>query len=343
MFPFTLRQLAIAALVFSLQLLFAIDSIAEAPARKQVAIFVYEGVQILDYTGPYEAFGAAGCEVFTVAEKEGPLSTAMGMTMTPKYTFETAPRADVLVLPGGKAEDHASKPAVIEWVKREAARSDHVLSVCNGAFFLARAGLLDGLRATTYCSLIDELARVAPKCTVVRDQRWVDNGKIVTAAGISAGIDGALHVVEKLFSRGKAQEAALGMEYDWRPDVGWARANLAELHIRRMLGRTGFDLPDVERWTCLSTQGDAEAWEKRWECVSKYTLADLAKIVETKLAEAHWTKEAARPEGGAIRSTWRFDDAAGKPWSASVEIVPVAEKTGTAQITLKVARTSARG
>lgn len=343
MFALTLRHLVVAALLFTLHVLFTIDAHAQAPARKQVAILVFEGVQILDYTGPYEAFGAAGCEVFTVAEKEGPLSTAMGMSMTPKHTFATAPRADVLVLPGGSAAQHAEKPAVVEWVRKEAARSDHVLSVCNGAFFLARAGLLDGLEATTYHALIDELARIAPKCSVVRDRRWVDNGKIVTAAGISAGIDGALHVVEKMSSRGKAQEAALGMEYDWRPDSGWARANLAEVQIRRMLGRTGFDIPDAERWTCLSTQGDAERWEKRWECVSKTPLAGLARIVDAKLAEASWTRGETSDEGGRHRSAWRFEDAQGRAWSASAELEPVAGSTDVVRIALRVERSAARG
>ena len=336
MFALTLRQLVLAAILFAFHFLSTVEAVAQAPARKQVAILVFEGVQILDYTGPYEAFGAAGCEVFTVAEKEGPISTAMGMSVNPKHTFANAPRADVLVLPGGAAEQHAEKPAVVEWVKKEAARSDHVLSVCNGAFFLAHAGLLDGLRATTYHALIDELARIAPKCSVVRDQRWVDNGKIVTAAGISAGIDGALHVVEKMSSRGKAQEAALGMEYDWRPESGWARANLAEVQIRRMLGRTGFDLPDVERWTCLSTQGDAERWEKRWECASKHELADLARIVEAKLAEARWERTSASDEGGKRASAWRFADAQGRAWTGSLALEPTGP--GVARVALRVER-----
>jgi putative intracellular protease/amidase len=340
-----LRSLASSALAFFLSVVFALSALAQDAPRKQAAIFVFEGVQVLDFTGPYEAFGAAGFEVFTVGEKEGPLTTAGGMSVTPRYTFANAPRADVVVYPGGDVESHFEKPAVIEWVKKSAQESGHVLSVCNGAFFAGKAGLLDGLSATTYAALIDRLQEIAPKCRVVRDQRRVDNGKIVTAAGISAGIDGALHVVEKMTSRGKAQEAALGMEYDWRPDVNWARANLAEMQIRRMLGRTGFDIPTVERWTCVSTQGDADKWEKRWEAVLDSSVADLTKIVEAKLAASKWKRvegtASTDASGGASDSAWTFEDARGGPWTAKAHVESVAGSPRTFRLSLRVERARA--
>ena len=330
MHPSTLRFLVSSALIAFVTLVFTLSGSAEEPARRRVAILVFEGVQVLDFTGPYEAFGAAGFEVFTVGESAGALTAAGGLSTTPRHTFADAPRADVVVYPGGNVEAHHDRPAVLAWVKKSAGESDHVLSVCNGAFFLAKAGLLDGLSATTYAALIEPLQALAPGCRVVRDRRWVDNGKIVTAAGISAGIDGALHVIEKMTSRGKAQEAALGMEYDWRPDVDWARANLAEVQIRRMLGRTGFDIPGVERWTVVSTQGDAQRWEKRWEAVLEgSSVESLAKIVETKLGASKWTRVEGRGDAKSSASEWTFEDAAGAPWKAvaRVEAAPGAERT----------------
>jgi hypothetical protein len=156
---------------------------------------------------------------------------------------------------------------VIDWIKAQSASAKHVLSVCNGAFLLARAGLLDGLGATTFYGLLDDLAQAAPKAKVYRDRRFVDNGKIVTTAGLSSGIDGALHVVEKLAGFGRAQAVALNMEYDWRPDSGYARGNLADVHLRKMLGRQGFALESlVTDWTVLRQQGDQDHWQKDWSC-----------------------------------------------------------------------------
>ncbi|HET9226023.1 MAG TPA: hypothetical protein VFR31_05110, partial [Thermoanaerobaculia bacterium] len=125
----------------------------------------------------------------------------------------------------------------------------------NGAFFLAKAGLLDGLEATTFAGLIDGLREAAPKARIVTDKRWVDNGKIITTAGLSSGIDGSLHVIEKLLGRGYAQRAALGMEYNWQPELNWARAALPDRMVRV---DTPSDLP-VEP---LLTQGTTDRWGK---------------------------------------------------------------------------------
>src|SRR5207245_8921403 len=101
------------------------------------------------------------------------------------------------------------------------------MSVCNGAFILASAGLLDGLTATTTSGLIEKLRAEYPKTKVVDDRRFVDNGRIITAGGLSSGIDGALHVVSKMLGNGTAQAVALALEYDWRPGAGFARGALA--------------------------------------------------------------------------------------------------------------------
>jgi putative intracellular protease/amidase len=307
-----------------------------------LAIFVFDGVQIIDYTGPYEVFGQAYdaashkpiFNVYTVAEKAGPVTTAMGMTVVPKYTFADAPKADVLVLPGGGVPRHLDNPEVIRWVKESAASADHVMSVCNGAFFLAKAGLLDGLTATTFYGLIDELKAFAPKCRVVEDQRFVDNGKIVTTAGLSSGIDGSLHMIEKIAGRGKAQEIALNLEYNWQPDVRYARASFADRHLRRALGRKGIDLPDTVAWKVVGQEGDTTRWVKRWEVRGEIAPDAIARTVDTTLG-ASWSRAAVAPAANALSSAWRFADESGSPWRATSS---VSGERGAYQITIELAK-----
>ncbi len=191
---------------------------AFGPREEKVGILVFNGVQIIDSMGPFEIFGAAGFAVATVAETADPVTTSMGLTIVPAYSFADAPRFDVLVVPGGGVRMARRSAATLEFVRAATSRAAHTLSVCNGAFILASAGLLDGLTATTTASLIDDLRAEFPKTKVVSDRRFVDNGKIVTAGGLSAGIDGALHVVAVMRGDEAAARVAEGEEYDWRPE-----------------------------------------------------------------------------------------------------------------------------
>jgi transcriptional regulator GlxA family with amidase domain len=168
--------------------------------------------------GPYEIFGAAGFDVYTVGETKSPVTSAMGLTLVPKFAFADAPRPDVLVVPGGGVRAARDSAATLKWVRDTTGRAEHTLSVCNGAFILASAGLLDGLTATTTAGLIGKLGAEFPKIRVVDDRRFVDNGKIVTAGGLSAGIDGALHVVATMLGDEAAARVAQGEEYDWHPE-----------------------------------------------------------------------------------------------------------------------------
>src|SRR5439155_12370905 len=230
-------------------------ALANRSASRKVGILIFNGVEIIDYTGPWEVFGAADFDVYTVAETKDPVTTAMGMTVVPKYTFADAPQPDVLLVPGGDVHGPTTSAAALKWVAERSARADQTLSVCNGAFILASAGLLDGLGATTTYHLLDKLKTDFPKLKVVRDQRFVDNGRIITAGGLSSGIDGALHVVSKARGNGIAQQVALGLEYDWRPRAGFARGALAETLIPDL------NLDDLGRWTMLSTEGGTDRWE----------------------------------------------------------------------------------
>ena len=175
-----------------------------------VAILLFDGVQIIDYAGPWEVFGQAGYRVFTVAETAAPVTTVFRQKVTPDYTFQNSPRADIVVIPGGETTPElCSNPRLQQWVRAESASAQHVLTVCTGAFIAARAGLLDGLTATTFHNAIGGLVAAAPKAKVVFDRRYVDNGKVITTAGLSSGIDGALHLVERREGRGEAENLAL--------------------------------------------------------------------------------------------------------------------------------------
>lgn len=309
----------------------------------RAAILIFDGVQIIDYTGPYEVFGQAGFDTFTVAERPDPVTTSMGMIVTPNYTLDQSPQPDVIVIPGGNIDPALGSPKVIRWIQEKERGARHVLSVCNGAFILAKTGLLDGLSTTTFYGLIDELKRVAPKTKVVTDRRYVDNGKYISTAGISSGIDGSLHVVSKIRGAGRAQMVALNMEYNWDPDSKYARASLADRHIRRVFGRgLRLDSPAVSRHEVLSTKGGTERWEVTWEIESASSAPELLKLLGGKLVgDARWTArdagKAATPNAGA----WQFADEAGAPWHASADIRP-AGAANKFTLSLRVER-AARG
>ena len=313
--------------------------VAAAQGQKGVAILVFEGVQIIDYTGPYEVFGQAGYRVFTVAPKAGPLTTNMGMKITPDYTLDQAPEAEVIVVPGGGIGSVQEVPAVHAWLRQRAEKTKHVLSVCNGAFILATAGLLDGLSATTFYAMIPDLKEGFPKVRVVSDQRYVDNGKIITTAGLSSGIDGSLHVVEKLLGRGRAQRVALNMEYDWKGDSTYARASFADLPLRNLFGGSmRLQLPDGTKYDILSTEGDRNRWEVRWRIETSAPLADLRTVLAEHLTKnGGWVPRGTAPAGGTA-SDWTFQDADQKPWKARVDLTPEEGAAGVYRMAIRVER-----
>jgi putative intracellular protease/amidase len=310
----------------------------EAP-HKSVAILIFDGVEIIDYTGPYEVFGAAGCDVYTVAETRNPITTSMGMMVVPKYTFSDAPQPDVLVVPGGAINLARKSTATLKWVADVTGRVEHTMSVCNGAFILADAGLLDGLGATTTAGNIERLRTEFPRIKVAEDQRYVDNGKIVTAAGLSAGIDGALHVVARMFGNGLAQQVALVEEYDWHAHSGFARAALAD----RVL--PAVDLDAVGKWHVLSTDGGTDRWKIVAKGTSSLSAAELMDRVSRAFAKSgKWTNPratAGHESTPALMNTWRYRDRVGKPWTGAVTIETAPASGGGHQYTVTFAVTRA--
>lgn len=306
-------------------------------APRNLAILIFDGVQIIDYTGPFETFGHVYREsgeafnIYTVSEKSSAITTSMGMSVNPKYNFENAPEPDVLVVPGGSVKGQTENPAVIRWLHEKSKRAEIVMSVCNGAYILAKAGLLDGLEATTTSGLITGLRLAAPKTKVVDDKRFVDNGKIITTAGLSSGIDGSLHVIERLFGRGTAQMAALGMEYDWDPDSKYVRAALADKYLR-----FNYDVKVLEGgWQPLSRAGSRDEWENKWNVKTESSAAELLESVNKTIASnkiygneadsAKWarTDDLSR---NSTQSWWRFTDEKGGTWNGVVSVEPKGER-----------------
>ena len=188
---------------------------------RNVAIVLYEGVELLDFAGPGEVFSAAGngaFNVFTVAATHEPVVSQGFVRITPAYAIADSPKPDILVIPGGNARSVYDDPKMMAWVKARVGAAELTMSVCNGALVLAHAGLLDGLRATTHFGSIEKL-RSFPRITVVPEARFVDNGRIVTTQGVSAGIDGALHVVGRLLGSEQAWSTARYMMYRWEPTL----------------------------------------------------------------------------------------------------------------------------
>jgi transcriptional regulator GlxA family with amidase domain len=195
------------------------------PAQRSVAILVFRDVEVLDFCGPFEVFSVAGRDldpkpfhVRLVAEQTGPVLARNGFSVNPDYTLADCPKADLLLVPGGMGTRPLMHNAsVVDWVRQRAAESELVLSVCTGALILAKAGLLDGLAATTHHGALDLLRQTAPATTIRSDTRFVDNGRVITSGGIAAGIDMALHVVARLHGADVAAETARHMEYPWTP------------------------------------------------------------------------------------------------------------------------------
>ncbi len=189
-------------------------------AKKTIAFYLQEGVEVLDFAGPMEVFAYAGYEIFTVSKTKEPILSQGILKILPDYSIEDAPQADILAFFGGNAGNAYRDKKVIDWVKAPE-DVEYYFSVCTGAFILAEAGILDGQTATTFHGALSGLKKNYPKVKVKRNVRFVDNGRVITTAGVSAGIDGALHMVAKLQGLKKAKEVAFYMEYDkWEPGEG---------------------------------------------------------------------------------------------------------------------------
>lgn len=190
-----------------------------------VAVAISAGVTVIDFSGPWEVFqdatvmergsgrGDQPFRLYTVSESLAPLRGSAGLQLVPDYTFESAPAPHVVVVPA-----QSGSPALHEWLRKTSRTADVTMSVCTGAFQLAKAGLLSGLDATTHHDFTDRLASQYPDVRVKTGLRYVEGARISTAGGLTSGIDLALRVVERYFGRATAERTAKYMEYQSR---GW--------------------------------------------------------------------------------------------------------------------------
>jgi putative intracellular protease/amidase/YHS domain-containing protein len=215
----------------------ATDTTSLKPPDKSqipVAFLISDRAVIIDFCGPWEVFQdvmVPGSEqmpfrLYTVAETKKPIRTSGGMQIVPDYTIQDAPPPKVIVIPA----QSPPSPAVLEWIKKSSENTDVTMSVCTGAFVLAKTGLLNGKSATTYHGAFERFATQFPDVQLKRGARFVENGNLATAGGLSSGIDLALHVVERYYGREVARNTAYNLEYQgegWmNPDSNQAYATV---------------------------------------------------------------------------------------------------------------------
>ncbi|MGF1515829.1 MAG: DJ-1/PfpI family protein [Elainellaceae cyanobacterium] len=200
--------------------------------QRNVAVLIFDDVEVLDFCGPFEVFSVTGkrngsdpFHVYTVGEKTL-IAARNALMVNANYTLETCPTPDILVVPGGGGRrpdgtgygtrrEMLNQP-LLDWINGLYPHTEQVLSVCTGALILAKAGLVGDRPATTHHMAFGDLRQAAPQADIREGDRVVDSGKIIFSGGISAGIDASFYLVAKLLGQAVAQETATYMEYDWR-------------------------------------------------------------------------------------------------------------------------------
>ena len=199
--------------------------------RKCAGILLFPDVEVLDFCGPYEVFTVTRLdesrrretqspfEVCLIAEKDGPVTAAGGLRVLPNNTLAAAPHLDILIVPGGwGVRKEIENEKLIRWIAARGREVDTLAAVCTGSMLLGRAGLLDARRATTHWRTFDWMRDTFPQITVEEELHVVEDGNIVTSAGISAGIDLALRVVARYHGEAVARATARHMEYPYPDD-----------------------------------------------------------------------------------------------------------------------------
>lgn len=187
-----------------------------------VGILLFNEVEVLDFAGPFEVFSVATennkklFNAFTIGESDKTIIARNGLKVIPEYTIQNHPELDILIIPGGYGAEHIEikNKTILNWIKAQQAKVDILASVCTGAFLLAQSRILDNTKATTHWMDLDRLENEYPKITVIRGVKFVDEGKIITAGGISAGINMSFHIIERLLGKKVVEETAKRMEYD---------------------------------------------------------------------------------------------------------------------------------
>ena len=195
---------------------------------RRVGILMYDDVEALDFAGPYEVFttatrmqarlapgATAPFSVCTVSRDGGHVRARAGLVVQTDHAYRDAPAIDVLLIPGGVHDAAMKDAATLQWLARTAADCEIVASICTGAFLLAAARIADDAPLTTHWEDLADLRAAFPRRTVVDGVRWVEHGHVVSSAGIAAGIDMSLHLVERLAGRALAERTARQMDVRW--------------------------------------------------------------------------------------------------------------------------------
>lgn len=192
------------------------------PNPKTIGVVLYRGFEVLDVYGPVEMWGNVNeYKIVTVAEEAGPVTSSQGTKSVAEYSFSDCPQVDVLLVPGGMGTlIEVNNEALLAFLKKQHEQTELTTSVCSGSWLLAKAGILDGLRATSNKLYFKQATTISDKVEWTPDARWVEDGKVITSSGVSAGMDMALHVIRKLKGEAEAEKIARWTEYVWNRDPG---------------------------------------------------------------------------------------------------------------------------
>jgi transcriptional regulator GlxA family with amidase domain len=196
----------------------------EKPRTRTLGIVFYDKFEVLDAYGPIEMFGNVGqqLKLVTVAENAGPVESTQKVQTVAEYSFDNCPPLDLVLVPGGIGTlKQLKNEALLDWLRKQSQDAELIMSVCSGSAILAKAGLLDGKKATCNKNSFALLTGGSPQVDWQKQARWVDQGNIVTSSGVSAGTDMALHVIERLWGTKLAEAIADGTEYEWHRDADW--------------------------------------------------------------------------------------------------------------------------
>ena len=196
----------------------------QVKSTRSIAVILFHEFELLDVFGPLEMFGMAhdSFEICMVAERTGEVASRQGPKSVVEHGFSEGRQYDILLVPGGKGtRKEVDNQALLEWLRKQSSGAEYVTSVCTGSAILARAGVLDGVRATTNKRAFAWATSQGDKVDWQKEARWVEDGKFFTSSGVSAGMDMSLALIAKLLGQATAEEVATWTEYEWHRDAGW--------------------------------------------------------------------------------------------------------------------------
>ena len=248
-------------------------------------------------------------------------------------------------MPGGGTSGATNSPMLMKWLKTKVGGVNHVMSVCTGAMILGEAGLLDSLEATVTYGMEEPLAKTGTNIKVRSPRRFVDAGKFITTAGLTSGIDGALHLISKMVSLCAAQQTALSMEYRWSPDSNYSRAALADRFMPDGLKYGGVRIKGIEA-SMVSTEGDTDHWEAKLLVSDPKSEREILDALGNRIKSGtshirgavQFSEATSKAPARLSQLKWKFTDDQGDGWTGSAVTASSTTESGKFGLTLKVAR-----